>query len=344
MTLFEKIIAREIPAQIIYEDEACIAIKDINPQAPHHVLIVPRRVIPRVGDATPEDQATLGALLLAAGKVARQLGVSEAGKGFPAGDQSWPRRGRDRAPHACASSGGPRFGMAAGLNGFERHEMSEARKIWLWSAALALGCSLAVAALFSAIHYHWRWDAIWERREMILWGWGVTAMVSLAALLLCIVIALLLMAGQRARILPLRLFSRGVVEFVRGTPLLVQILVGYYIVGNALRLNARTPVGIVILALFEGAYLAEIFRGALESIGASQLEAAQAVGFDRRQTWRFVILPQAMRRALPGHRGTTGLAGEGFLAAVGHRRGRADAYGAGGQRRGLHRAWKALFR
>jgi histidine triad (HIT) family protein len=82
MTLFEKIIAREIPAQIIYEDEACIAIKDINPQAPHHVLIVPRRVIPRVGDATPEDQDTLGALLLAAGKVACQLGVSEAGKGF----------------------------------------------------------------------------------------------------------------------------------------------------------------------------------------------------------------------------------------------------------------------
>ena len=51
MTLFEKIIAREIPAQIIYEDDACIAINDINPQAPHHVLIVPRKVIPRVGEA-----------------------------------------------------------------------------------------------------------------------------------------------------------------------------------------------------------------------------------------------------------------------------------------------------
>ena len=59
----------------------------------------------------------------------------------------------------------------------------------------------------------------------------------------------------------------------------------------------------VLLALFEGAYLAEIFRGALESIGASQLEAARAVGFDSRQTWRFVILPQAMRRALPGTAG-----------------------------------------
>ena len=82
MTLFEKIIAREIPAQIVYEDEWCIAINDINPQAPHHVLIVPRRVIPRVGDAVPEDQATLGALLLAAGKIARQLGVDSVSKGF----------------------------------------------------------------------------------------------------------------------------------------------------------------------------------------------------------------------------------------------------------------------
>jgi histidine triad (HIT) family protein len=82
MTLFEKIIAREIPANLIYEDDACVALRDINPQAPVHVLIVPRKVIPRVGEAAPEDQATLGALLLAAGKIAKELGVSEASKGF----------------------------------------------------------------------------------------------------------------------------------------------------------------------------------------------------------------------------------------------------------------------
>lgn len=182
-------------------------------------------------------------------------------------------------------------------------EMSETRKAWLWSAALALGCTTAVVALFSASAYEWHWDAIWQRRELIARGWATTALISLAALVLSIVFALLLMAGQRSRVLPLRLFTRGVVELVRGTPLLVQLLIGFYIVAYQLHLDARMPVGIVILALFEGAYLAEIFRGALESIGASQLEAAKAVGFDRRQTWRFVILPQAMRRALPG---TTG--------------------------------------
>lgn len=82
MTLFQKILAGEIPAAIVYQDDACFAIKDINPQAPTHLLVIPKKVIPRVGEATPEDQATLGALLLAAGKIAAELGVSSTDKGF----------------------------------------------------------------------------------------------------------------------------------------------------------------------------------------------------------------------------------------------------------------------
>ena len=81
-TIFQKIIDHEIPASLVYEDEHCVAINDINPQAPIHVLIVPRKVIPRVGEAQPEDQATLGALLVAARKVAEKLGVNERSKGF----------------------------------------------------------------------------------------------------------------------------------------------------------------------------------------------------------------------------------------------------------------------
>ena len=81
-TIFQKIIDREIPAPLVHEDEFCVAFNDINPQAPIHVLIVPRKVIPRVGEAQPEDQGALGALLLAAGKIARQLGISERTKGF----------------------------------------------------------------------------------------------------------------------------------------------------------------------------------------------------------------------------------------------------------------------
>ncbi|MBY0267864.1 MAG: histidine triad nucleotide-binding protein [Burkholderiales bacterium] len=77
-TLFSKIIAREIPADIVYEDEMCLAFRDINPQAPVHVLLIPKQEIPKLADATVPDQALLGHMMLAAGKVARQLGVGDA--------------------------------------------------------------------------------------------------------------------------------------------------------------------------------------------------------------------------------------------------------------------------
>ena len=77
-TIFGKIIAGEIPSEFIYEDEHCIAINDIAPQAPVHVLVIPKRGIPRLVDAEASDQELLGHLLLAAGKVAEQLGVQDA--------------------------------------------------------------------------------------------------------------------------------------------------------------------------------------------------------------------------------------------------------------------------
>lgn len=72
-TIFQKIIDREIPAKIEYEDEHCIAFHDVQPQAPVHVLVVPKKLIARVGEATPEDQALLGHLFLTAGKIAKEL-------------------------------------------------------------------------------------------------------------------------------------------------------------------------------------------------------------------------------------------------------------------------------
>jgi len=75
MTIFEKIIARQIPAEIVLENEKVLAFKDVNPQAPVHVLIVPKRVIPRLADASPNDRELLGELLLAAGEAAKKLGL-----------------------------------------------------------------------------------------------------------------------------------------------------------------------------------------------------------------------------------------------------------------------------
>ena len=76
-TLFEKIINREIPADILYEDELSIVIKDISPQAPTHLLIIPKKVIPKLSDATGEDQNILGHLMLVAGQIAEQLELDE---------------------------------------------------------------------------------------------------------------------------------------------------------------------------------------------------------------------------------------------------------------------------
>lgn len=79
MTIFEKIIRREIPAEIVWEDDDAIAFRDVNPQAPVHVLIVPKRAIPRLADASEEDRALLGKLLLASRTVAEKLDLLKSG-------------------------------------------------------------------------------------------------------------------------------------------------------------------------------------------------------------------------------------------------------------------------
>ena len=79
MTLFEKIIARQIPARIVYEDDSVLAFHDNNPQAPTHVLIVPKKPLPRLALATEEDGRVLGHLLLKAAHVAHELGIEKSG-------------------------------------------------------------------------------------------------------------------------------------------------------------------------------------------------------------------------------------------------------------------------
>lgn len=102
-TLFEKIAAREIPAAIVYEDDLVLAFRDIHPQAPVHVLIVPKQSIPRIGLAAPTDQALLGHLVLKAAEVARQLGL---GNGYRLVINNGPDGG-ETVPHLhCHILGG----------------------------------------------------------------------------------------------------------------------------------------------------------------------------------------------------------------------------------------------
>lgn len=78
-TLFEKIIAREIPAEIVYEDDLCLCFRDISPQAPVHLLLIPKKPIARIGVAKPDDRDLLGHLMITVGEIARQEGYSEDG-------------------------------------------------------------------------------------------------------------------------------------------------------------------------------------------------------------------------------------------------------------------------
>jgi len=110
--LFEKLIAREIPATIVYEDDLVIAFRDVKPQAPTHVLIVPKKVIPRIGEAKPEDHKLLGHLLLKAAEVAKQVGLAESG--FRLVINNGPDGG-ETIPHLhCHIMGGRHMGWPPG--------------------------------------------------------------------------------------------------------------------------------------------------------------------------------------------------------------------------------------
>lgn len=79
MTVFKKIIDRRIPAKIVYEDDLCLAFRDVNPQAPIHILLVPKQEIPSLAAATPEDHRLLGHLLVKAAEIARSEGLGARG-------------------------------------------------------------------------------------------------------------------------------------------------------------------------------------------------------------------------------------------------------------------------
>jgi polar amino acid transport system permease protein len=152
---------------------------------------------------------------------------------------------------------------------------------------------------FHQLNYHWNWASIYEYRAKFVQGWITTILISASSLGLSTGIGLFFALAQRSRWLALRYFSKIFIEIVRGTPLLVQILIFFYVVADAFHVENRYLVGILTLACFSGAYISEIIRAGIESVGKSQLESAKAIGLTRAQTYRFVIFPQALRQTLP---------------------------------------------
>lgn len=132
----------------------------------------------------------------------------------------------------------------------------------------------------------------------ILNGLWVTLKISFFAAILTFVIGTVVAFMKLSSYVFLRDIATVYITIVRGTPLLVQIFLFYFIVANIFELD-RFVAGVLALGIFFGAYMAEILRGAIQSIDKGQLEAANSLGISKFQAMRYIILPQAFKRALP---------------------------------------------
>ncbi|GAD79767.1 amino acid ABC transporter permease [Vibrio ezurae] len=159
-----------------------------------------------------------------------------------------------------------------------------------------------------AMGYQWQWDrvpdyiAIYEDGQWwsaeLLDGLLVTIQISLIALVATLGIGLVTALLRNSNSVVGRTLATGYVELIRNTPLLVQIYLLYFVFGPVIGLD-RFSTAVLALALFQGAYTAEIFRAGLNSIARGQFEAAHSLGLSRLFTFWDVILPQVIQRTLP---------------------------------------------
>ncbi len=152
---------------------------------------------------------------------------------------------------------------------------------------------------FGKLNYNLRLHTIYQYRYKFYIGFAVTILTSICSLVLSLVIGAFFAFARNSNFLPLHYLSKFYVEAIRGTPLLVQIYVFFYIVATAFNLANRYFLGILILSIFSGAYVSEIIRGGIESIGKSQIETARSLGFSSYQKYRFIIIPQVIKRIMP---------------------------------------------
>ncbi len=135
-------------------------------------------------------------------------------------------------------------------------------------------------------------DRLWQ-------GFSMTLIISIGSLILSLLIGTITAVGQKSRLLVINYICKVYIQIIRGTPLLVQIYFFYYIIGTAWGINNRYIAGIIILSIFEGAYVSEIIRGGLESIDSQQYEIARAIGLDSIKTFKLVTFPILIARILP---------------------------------------------
>ena len=171
-----------------------------------------------------------------------------------------------------------------------------------WLVATVLVASFCFF-FYALLAHDYNWTSMLPYAGNMLHGWWTTVWISMAALVGSTLMASALTVAKLSEVRPARMMAGLYIEAVRGTPLLVQLLIGSYMLAPKLGIENRAVIGLIMLSAFAAAYLAEIFRGGIESIAKSQWDSARSIGLTESQTYRFVVIPQAIRRVLPATAG-----------------------------------------
>lgn len=148
--------------------------------------------------------------------------------------------------------------------------------------------------------FEWKWDFTWEILPRLIEATGSTLLAAGGGYVVALVLGLVLALAQRTPVRPLTVITRELVEFVRSTPLLLQVFFVYYVGPQfGLRLSPWAA-GLIAIGLHYAAYLSEVYRGGIESVPSGQWEAAKVINLSTARTYRRIIIPQALPPALAG--------------------------------------------
>jgi polar amino acid transport system permease protein len=172
------------------------------------------------------------------------------------------------------------------------------KRIFSWLSVFSIiAAFLIVSAIKADVNFDF--TQMWVYRIRFYQGFILTVQISLFSMLLSLILGSLVVLARRSRWMMLRDLASTYVEIIRGTPLLVQIIFFYYIIGTAWGLSNRFVAGVLILSVFEGAYISEIIRGGVNSIESKQMEIARSIGLTKMKMFRLVLLPQLIIRIIP---------------------------------------------
>ena len=165
--------------------------------------------------------------------------------------------------------------------------------------ALGLYGILFYFVFTNALEKEINFDVYIKYRKVILNGWVTTLSISAVSLGLALFVGLLLYLMHESKFKVLYYLAEIHKTFIFGTPLVVIAMVAYYYIGDAFNVDSKFWVGSITLSLYIGAYIADIYKGAIESIHINQWQTAKMFGFTRYQTYRYIVFPQVMTSILP---------------------------------------------